>query len=300
MSVNGTALEPALRFSAYAALPDERLRLDEGALLVAEIGEPDLSHARVLRRLDALAAEVRAELGMAPDGTLPADSLDSREVAARALAALRDVLAGREGFHGNQDDYYDPRNSFLPDVLDRRTGLPITLSVVYVEVARRLGAPLVGVGLPAHFVAKWPLPLAEGGDLFVDAFRGAVLDQGECRRLVVRALVTDGAPPPLDARWFAPAGTRAIVTRMLNNLKQVYLQTGDTAHALAVVDRLVQLRPDLPEELRDRGLLRLALGEVLLAAADLFAYAERAPQAPELRRLRKRLAAINEVRAKLN
>lgn len=300
MKVNETALEPALRFSAYAALPDERLRLDEGALLVAEIAYPDLSHTSVQRKLDALAAEVRAELGMAADARLPADTLNQREVAARTLAALRDVLAGREGFHGNQDDYYDPRNSFLPDVLERRTGLPITLSVVYVEVAQRLGAPLVGVGLPAHFVAKWQLPPAEGGDLFVDAFRGTVLDQGECRRLVVRALVTNGPPPSLDSRWFAPTGTRAIITRMLNNLKQVYLQTGDTAHAMAVVDRLVQLRPDLPEELRDRGLLRLALGEVLLAAADLFAYAERAPDAPELRRLRKRLAAISEVRAKLN
>ena len=300
MGVNGTALEPALRFSAFAALPDERQRLDEGALLVAEVAYPDLIHARVLRRLDALAAEVCAELGMAQGAMLPADTLAEREVAARALAALRDVLAGREGFHGNLDDYYEPRNSFLPDVLDRRTGLPITLSVVYIEVARRLGAPLVGVGLPAHFVAKWPLPPEQGGDLFVDAFRGEVLDQGACRRLVVRALVTNGAAPALDSRWFAPTGTRAIITRMLNNLKQVYLQTGDTAHALAVVDRLIQLRPDLPEELRDRGLLRLALGEVLLAAADLFAYAERAPQAPELRRLRKRLAAISEVRAKLN
>lgn len=300
MGVNAAALEPALRFSTFAAQPDDRLCLDEGALLVAEIAYPDLVHARVLRRLDALAAAVRDELGMAADDMLPANALDQREVAARTLAALRDVLAGREGFHGNQDDYYDPRNSFLPDVLDRRTGLPITLSIVYIEVARRLGAPLVGVGLPAHFVAKWPLPPEEGGDLFVDTFRGEVLDQRECRRFVVRALVTNGAPPAIDARWFTPTSTRAIVTRMLNNLKQVYLQTGDTAHALAVVDRLVQLRPDLPAELRDRGLLRLALGEVLLAAADLATYAERAPQAPELRRLRKRLDAIGEVRAKLN
>jgi regulator of sirC expression with transglutaminase-like and TPR domain len=298
--VNETALEAALRFDVFAALPDERLRLDEGALLVAEIAYPKLAHAPLLRRLDALAGKVRAELRMAPDGTLPPDTQADRETAARTLAALCDVLAGREGFHGNQTDYYEPRNSFLPDVLDRRTGLPITLSIVYIEVARRLGAPVVGVGLPAHFVAKWPLPPEQGGDLFVDAFRGAVLDQEECRRFVVRALVTNGAPPAVNARWFAPTPTRAIITRMLTNLKQVYLQTGDTTHALAVVDRLVYLRPDLPAELRDRGLLRLALGEVLLAAADLAAYAECAPHAPELHRLRKRFAAISELRAKLN
>src|SRR5258708_12451501 len=165
-----TPLLPLLRFLAYAARDDEALDLAEGALLVAEIAHPALDRARALRRLDAFAAAARAELGMDDGALLPTDSLALRTAAERVLAALRTVLAEREGFTGDQDDYYNPRNSFLSDVLDRRRGIPITLSVVYLEVARRLGAPLVGVGLPAHFLAKWPFPLEPGGALFVNAF----------------------------------------------------------------------------------------------------------------------------------
>ncbi|MFI5271772.1 MAG: SirB1 family protein [Ktedonobacterales bacterium] len=294
-----SALHPSLRFSAFAALPEERMRLDEGALLIAELAYPRLPHAPVLRRLDALARDVRAELAMAPDAMI-APGATGHATAVRVLRALRDVLAGREGFHGNQDAYFDPHNSFLNDVLDRRTGLPISLGVVYLEVARRLGAPLAGVSLPAHFVVKWPLPAEEGGDIFLDAFRGAILDADTCRRFVLRLLAAQHATALLDARWFAPVGTRVILTRLLANLKQAYLQAGETARALTVVDRLVVLRPDLPAELRDRGLLRLALGETLLAAADLATYASRAPDAPEIHRLQRRLGEIQEVRAKLN
>lgn len=295
-----TPLEPLLRFSAFAARPDNQLGLAEGALLIAEIAYPALDASRPLRTLDRLAAAVRHELGLPPTGRLDEALVAERQEALRVLRAMCDVLAGREGFHGNRDEYDDPRNSFLNDVLDRRTGLPISLSVVYLEVARRLGAPLAGVSLPAHFVTTWPLDADEGGALFFDAFRGEILDAGACRRFVIRLMSSSPGGPIVDARWFAPIGTRAILTRMLHNLKRVYLERGDTSAALEVVERLIVLRPDLPEELRDRGLLRLALGDSLLAAADIAAYAERAPNAPEVRRLGKRLAEAREVRAKLN
>jgi regulator of sirC expression with transglutaminase-like and TPR domain len=296
-----TPLLPLLRFLAYAARDDEALDLAEGALLVAEIAHPALDRARALRRLDALAAAVRAELGMDDGALLPADSLPLRTAAERVLTALRTVLAEREGFTGDQDDYYNPCNSFLSDVLDRRRGIPITLSVVYLEVARRLGAPLVGVGLPAHFLAKWPLPSEQGGDLFVDAFDGGVLlDLSACRRLALRLRVQGGDGAIFDPSWLDAVGTRALLTRMLHNLKQIYLQAGDTRTALEAVERLVALCPDLPEELRDRGLLLVALGEPLLGAADLALYAVRRPDAPELGRLRRRLWELRELRAKLN
>lgn len=295
-----TPLEPLLRFSAFAARADDRLGLAEGALLIAEIAYPGLDSARSLRMLDRLTADVRRELDLPSGGLLDASSVAERPVAMRVLRALRDVLAGREGFHGNRDDYDDPRNSFLNDVLDRRTGLPISLSVVYLEVARRLGAPLAGVSLPAHFATTWPLDADEGGALFFDALSGEILDAAACRRFVIRLMSASPGGPIVDARWFAPVGTRAILTRMLHNLKRVYLERGDTSAALEAVERLIVLRPDLPEELRDRGLLRLALGDPLLAAADIAAYAERAPNAPEVRRLGKRLAEAREVRAKLN
>lgn len=298
--MDDTLLLPLLRFAAYAALPDDQMDLAEGTLLVAELAYPDLDHAAYALRLDALADAVRAELDLNPDARLPAEMTRRRAVALRVLRAIRRVLADREGFTGNRDEYYDPRNSFLNEVLDRKQGIPITLSVVYIVVGRRLGAPLVGVGLPMHFVAKWPLPPEEGGDLYVDAFAaGEVMEEEYCRDFA-RRLISSGGGARLDPRWFAAVSTRDILTRMLNNLKLVYLQRGETAPALAVVDRLVTLRPDLPQELRDRGLLRLALGEPLLAAADLAAYAERAPGAPEMSRLRKRLATIGEIQNKLN
>lgn len=291
-----------LRFGTFVALPGERQPLAEGALLIANIAYPTLDHRAVHRQLDLLADIVRGELGMGDGDVLPQDGLGQRSTAMHVLAVLRDILGGREGFHGNHDEYYDPRNSFLNDVLTRRTGLPITLSIVFIEVARRIGAPLVGVGLPSHFMTKWPLPVEEGEDLFVDAFAGgAVLDIGACRRFVLRLAASGASGGQIfDPQWLEPVSTRAILTRMLHNLKHVYLQRGETAHALDVVERLILLTPDVPEEQRDRGLLRLAAGEPLLAAADIAAYAARVPDAPELARIQRRLATINEIRAKPN
>lgn len=291
-----------LRFTAFAALPDAQMHLADGALLVAEIAHPSLDRGAVLRRLDALAASVRAELQMTADTMLPADALGQRSTAERVLQTLARVLHTHEGFDGAHATPNDPGNSFLDDVLERRTGLPITLSIVYIEVARRIGAPLVGVGLPGHFMAKWPLPASEGGDIFIDAFGGGELrDVGACRRFVLRLATRDETVEQIfNPAWLEPVSVRVIITRMLHNLKELYLQRGETQNALAVVDRLVALRPDLPGEQRDRGLLRLALGEPLLAAADIAAYTARVPTAPESKRLARRLAAVSELRAKRN
>lgn len=295
------ALRSLLRFAAFARRPGHLMDLAEGALLIADLGNPTLDHHPSLRRLDALAADARVELGLAPGARLPAHLIGLRATAVQTLKALRVTLAEREGYTGHTEDYYAAENSFLNRVLERKRGLPITLSILYIEVARRIGAPLVGVGLPAHFIAKWPLSPDEGDDLFVDAFAGGeLLDLDACRRFMLR--LTAGAPggPRFDAQWIDPIGTRAILVRMLTNLKQLYLQNGETAPALEVVERLALLRPDAPEELRDRGLLRLAMGEILLAAADLFTFVERAPQYPEAPRVRRRLQSIAEVHNKLN
>jgi regulator of sirC expression with transglutaminase-like and TPR domain len=303
--VREAAFAPLLRFSALIARPEAELDLAEGALLIADVAYPALAHWRYLRQLDELAAAVRAELNpeLDPMGKEPHPParLATREQAERGLAALRAVLAEREGFHGNREHYYDAGNSFLNRVLERRTGLPITLSVVYLEVARRAGLPLCGVGLPAHFVVKWPLPEAQGGDIFMDPFHGAeVLDVAGCWRLVMRMLGRSGAPLAFDPQWMCAVGPRAILTRILQNLKLLYLQRGETALALEVVERLLLLRPGSAEDLRDRGLLRLAMGESLLAAADIAAYTARTPNAPDVKRLRRRLSGTTDLRCKLN
>jgi regulator of sirC expression with transglutaminase-like and TPR domain len=297
--VQELAFAPILRFAAFARQPDAALRLDEGALLIAEVAYPQLNRAHYIHELDALAAEVWAALGPSARLLRP-DQATRRSTALRVLETMIEALARRERFHGADESYSDPRNSFLNDVIERRQGLPITLSIVYLEVARRLGAPLQGVGLPAHFMVKWPLSEDEGGDLYVDAFsRGELLDEPTCHQFILR-LLSSQAPRTFDPSWARPLSVRQILTRVLYNLKLVYLHRGETSNALDIIDRLVLLRPDLPQELRDRGLLRLALGESLLAAADIAAYLDRAPDAPENARLRRRIQATKEVRAKLN
>jgi regulator of sirC expression with transglutaminase-like and TPR domain len=299
MCVQELAFAPILRFAAFTRQADAELRLDEGALLVAEVARPQLNHARSIRHLDALAAEVWAALGPSAR-LLRADQATRRSTAQRVLETMVETLARRENFHGADESYSDPRNSFLDDVLERRQGLPITLSIVYLEVARRLGAPLQGVGLPAHFMVKWPLPIEEGGDLYVDTYNhGELLDEPTCHQFILRLLATQMARS-FDPSWARPLSARQILTRVLYNLKLVYLHRGDTASALDIVDRLILLRPDLPQEMRDRGLLRLAMGDSLLAAADIAAYLERAPDAPENARLRRRIEATRELRVKLN
>lgn len=288
-----------LRFEQFARMPEQRMELAKGALLIAEIAYPGLAHARYLRQFDVLAAAVRSQLR--EPGQRPSGRMSEREVAERVIAALREVLALHEGYRGNDEDYYDPCNSYLNHVIETRRGLPITLSVIYLEVARRLGIPLVGVGLPLHFVVKWPLPREHGGDLFVDVFSGAkIWSYEECRAQVMARMRSGAGVLGFDPRWTRPVGTRAILARMLANLKTIYLTQGETRLALETVDRLLALRPDQHEELRDRGLLRLALGDRLLAAADIAAYAERVPDAPELGRLRRRLLQSREMRARLN
>jgi regulator of sirC expression with transglutaminase-like and TPR domain len=293
------SLAAIVRFSVWAASPPETQQLDEGALLIAEIGHPGLDHRRSIRLLDALAAEVWAALGPSTRLLRPSQ-LTRRQSALRVLEALNQILIQLHGFHGAKEDYYHPRNSFLNEVLERQEGLPITLCVIYLEVARRLGVTLEGVGLPAHFMVRWPLAEDEGGPIYVDAFQqGELLDEPAMRQRILGLIGARGRAA-FNPEWTRPLDARQILTRMLRNLKQVYLMRGETAAALETADRLTVLRPDLPVELRDRGLLRLAMGEPLLAAADIAAYLEQSPDAPEGERLLRRIQAIREIRAKLN
>lgn len=297
------ALAAAVRFNAWVTRPPAEQRLDEGALLIAELGDPRLDHRLAILQLDAFAAEIWATLGHAAR-LLNASQIGRRAAALRVLETMNDVLMTRHGFHGATDDYANPRNSYLDQALERREGLPITLSVIYLEVARRLGAPLEGVGLPMRFMVRWPLAPEEGGPLYVDVSeRGKIMDEATMRQTVqelIGALTRHQMRVGFIEEWARTNDTRQILTRMLQNLKLVFLQRGQTVLALEVVERLTTLRPDLPEELRDRGLLRLAMGDPLLAAADITAYLDRNPDARDGARLRRRIESIREVRAKLN
>jgi regulator of sirC expression with transglutaminase-like and TPR domain len=262
---------PLARERLKAALAAQPPRLDQMALAIATLEEPELDCAPALATLDALAARVEAllvQLGR-PSGLL------------ERVAALRHVLAVEEGFVGEAKDYLCPENSFLPRVLERRRGLPITLSLLYVEVGRRCGLPLYGVSFPGHFLVA----AREGDELLVlDPFhRGRSLDEAALEGLLQRM-----APEmQLCSALLAPATVDQVAYRMLANLRRVYLERQDAPRALAVVELLLMLAPDHPGELRTRAKLLACLGAFRAALADVERCLALTPDVPDRSRLER-------------
>ena len=276
-------LDPALeRFARLARQDDVRLRLDEASLEIARIGYPELDAAPWLSSLDHLAERT--------------DHRRRQDEGALGFAGLLNrSLFREEGFHGDRSSYYSPRNSFLNDVLDRRTGIPITLAVIYLEVARRLGHSVQGIGFPGHFLVRVPLRERE---LLIDPFEeGRVLTNDDCQLHLDRAF---GVGVELDPRFLQPVGPRHILARILNNLKGIYLARRDPRRALAVVERLILLEGDRAAEQRDRGKLRLALEDQTGAANDLEAYLRREPHARDAPAIRLLLGKIRRRQALRN
>jgi len=246
-----------LEFQRIARLPDAEIDLAEAALWVAAEEYPGLDVARWLERLAGLAEAARVQL------------LGARSTSER-IARLNAYLYEQQGFGGNRDDYYDPRNSFLNDVLERRTGIPITLAIVYLSVAQRAGVPALGVGFPGHFLVRCDEP----EEILVDPFAGAVVSRDECAEWLRTAA---GADAPFDPRLLEPTPAREIVARLLRNLKQIWLAAEDWSRALACAERILLLTPNAPLELRDRGLLFARLECFAAAEADLRRFLALAP-----------------------
>lgn len=201
--------------------------------------------------------------------------------AAAQARALADQLFVRAGFRGNTADYYDPRNSFLDEVLARRTGIPISLSVLYVEVARRAGVRASPVGFPGHFLAS--IDDGDGSRLVIDPFNGGGVRSEEALGELLRR---SGSTLEYSEELLAPTPVRQVVSRMLMNLRGVYTMRGEYARLLVVFDRLLELWPDSIDELRDRGFLFARLGAPDAALADLARYLERAPHAADAAEVR--------------
>ncbi len=249
--------------SLLAADPGMPVDLAEAALLIARDEYPDLDVAAYLARLDLLAAAVAPRLYA---GTL-----------ADKVGVLAQFLFDEHAFGGNDDDYYDPRNSYLNDVLDRKTGIPITLSLLAAAVGRRAGLAVVGVGLPGHFVAK--ATDDGGGEVVFDPFhKGRVLDAGGCEALV-RAVTGEAFTATPEA--FAPTPSGVVVARVLNNLKGVYLRASDFARAARVTGRLAQLTPHDPLQRRDLGVTLVQAGQPGRAIKPLESYLTDAPAADD-------------------
>lgn len=260
-------------FAELAALPDERLEWLPGAVLIAQGFSPSASLAACQAQLDDLAAE------LAPQVLDPSD-------ARPALERLTKLLYGSLRFQGDTGDYYDVRNSCIDQVLERRTGIPITLALVLTEVAHRLGLEAEGINFPGHFLVRgngW------GGPLF-DPFSGKKLEPEDVLNLLQRMR---GMAETLSPDHLRPASTREVLRRMLNNLKSSSLSRNEYQGALFCVDRMLLLHPGSPMDWRERGYLYYRLECYAEAAEDIGRFLEAMPEhvtAPSFRKLRDWLA----------
>lgn len=264
-------------------IDEDRISLERAALTIARMEHPDLDVEHYIRVLDQLALRVEKLLPLAPDPE-------------ECISALNLVLFQEEEFTGNQDDYYDPRNSFLNEVLDRRLGIPITLALVYMEVARRVGFPLFGVGMPGHFLLKHYD--VDGRETLVDAFNGGtIVDARQCEE---RVQAIYAGQVPFQPEFLQTVSRRQMLTRMLNNLRGIYLSRRDLKKAAHTVDLILALHPKSSEDMRQRGLLRLATGQLKAAADDLENYCRMAPEASDAEEMRQTALSIRRKLASMN
>lgn len=240
--------------------------LAEASLRVAQDVYPQLDVETYQRRLDAIAEAVKDRIA--------ADAAPEQRVVALNRHLFDDI-----GYSGNIDDYYDPRNSYLNEVMERRTGIPITLSIVYIEVGRRVGLNLRGISFPGHFLVKLAV---RRGQLVIDPFLGGeAQSETELRERLAKVMPsTEAARMPLE-RMLEPASSRQIIARMLRNLKGIYMKVEKFEQALAVMQRMLLVLPESAEELRDRGMLYRRLDCFRPALSDLQNYLRRRPDAPD-------------------
>lgn len=278
------------RFAALLAQENDDIDLARACLLIAADAYPGLDVDGYLGEIERLAARLR--------GRLPAGD-DAQE----RVLALNRFLFDDLGFSGNADDYYDPRNSYLNEVLDRRTGIPITLSILYLEIGWRVGLRLEGVSFPGHFLVRLRL---RGAMLVLDPFSGgealAEADLRERLQRVVPGSATGGVPVealPLDP-FLEPAGKRQIVARLLRNLKGIYRDADKPQRLLEVLNRMVVAAPEAHGELRERGLLYRQLECYRAALKDLQDYSALEPEAPDIDEVRAALVELSTQCARLN
>jgi regulator of sirC expression with transglutaminase-like and TPR domain len=262
-----------------AALPDHSIGLADAALTIARSEYPDLDSSRYVEQLNNMAAKLRPRIEkvLSPG---------------RRIDEMNRLLFEEERFQGNHSHYYDPRNSFLNEVLDRRLGIPITLSIVYIEVGRRAELPFYGIGFPGHFLVGL---LTEGGRMFIDPFNnGRVLSEDHCRSMLRGQAAVSRA---FSLTALDPAWPKQILIRLLRNLKAVYLHMAEEIKALRMIEWILILDPHSVPELRDRGFLYEAIGDAQGAIKDLERYLELVPRADDEEHIRAAIARLRTTRS---
>jgi len=269
---------------------DARIDLAQACLMIAQDAYPGLNIERYLAEIERMALRLR---GATPQNA----SVEERVV------ALNQFLFGDLGYRGNTDQYYDPRNSYLNEVIDRKTGIPITLAVLYMGIGRRVGLPLQGVSFPGHFLVRMRL---RGGTLVLDPFAGGAPQSEDDLRERLKRVIPKGAAGnvpladlPLE-QFLEPATNRQILARVLRNLKGIYRETDKPERMLEVLNRMLVVVPDATGELRDRGFLYQRLECYRAALKDLNDYVEREPEASDYDEVRVRLVELSALCARLN
>ena len=264
--------------------PEEAIDLAEAALLIATHAYPDLDVAHHLTRIEVLAKTLESRI--------QPDSGPSQRI-----LALNQYMFAELGFTANEKDYYDPRNSCLNDVLDRRVGIPITLSLLYMEIGARIGLALEGVSFPGHFLVKCALP---EGTVVLDPYAGGVSLGAADLQKRLRDVRGDEDSNAIVASMLSAAGKKEIVLRLLRNLKAIYLRSQQFDRALPIMHWIIATAHDHPPELRDRGMIYQELECSRAALADFERYLELSPGCDDRDEIRGRIVELQRQSARLN
>ena len=265
------------------SVEDENIDLVKAALTISRTEYPDLNLSYYIHKMDEFA-------------NLAAALISEPGEVSQTIAAINRVLFTEEGLRGNREEYYDPRNSFLNDVLDRRLGIPITLALIYMEVGRRLGFPLFGVGMPGHFLLKHYD--VDGRETLIDCFNGGdILSQQDCQGRLDEIY---SGQMSLRPEFLFAVSRRQMLTRILNNLKSIYMSARNLRKALPMADLILALYPRSPEDVKQRAILRHSLGQVRGAAEDLEEYLKMSPDASDADEVRQTALSIRRMLALRN
>jgi regulator of sirC expression with transglutaminase-like and TPR domain len=269
-------------FARAVGRPERSLDLARAALLVAAEADPNVDIDHQLHTLESWAAELRARLEPGWNNL-------------QKLARLRSFVFEELGFKGNSQDYFSPSNSLLHEVMERRSGVPLTLSIIFMELGWRIGIPFEGVGFPGHFLVRLA---GEPRDLVLDPFNhGRTMHEDDCRRLLDEVT---GGRIEYDGRLLASVTKRDIITRLLRNLKGAYLRAHQDEGALAAVERLLLIDPADLDEVRDRALLLYRLHRYGPALEGLTTYLAGRPEAPDRDAMEHHIASLRHLIASLN
>lgn len=288
---------PADRFAALVSRDEREIDLARACLQIAEDVYPGLDVEGYLGEIERLAGRLGAQLA-------------STATVEDRVIALNEFLFADLGFRGNTENYYDPRNSYLNEVIDRRRGIPLTLSVLYMEIGGRIGLRLEGVSFPGHFLVRLPM---RGGTLVLDPFAGGAPQSGDELRERLKRVIPRGATGewrdaargvavsqlPLET-FLEPATKRQILARLLRNLKAVYREMNRPERLLQVLNRMIVVTPEAAAERRDRGYLYQKLECWRPALRDLTDYLERAPDAADVPEVRAQVLELSRRCARLN